>query len=218
MRKFMLGVLLAASASLLQAALIVDNGMPDTSQAEARGIISFRTADDFTLAATWNVTSVSFWMLAQPGMFNGSVSYAFYQNSGGAPGSVLDSGTVNGVTPVLQNSVPGYIYSYYTTTFALPAPLQLTAGTYWLEVHHGSGLTVVESNNVYWGVVANSVPNGNARQSPVPNPPSGLTTSEMAFSLSGDRVDVVPVPEPSTYVVSAAGILLFGLLKRRKRG
>lgn len=102
-RNFKVLTLLASALAANAATMIFDNGTPDVTSSSSRGITIFRSADDFTLANAANVSSVRFWMVDQPGNFSGSITYAFYQNSAGALGSLISSATVSGITPFFLN-------------------------------------------------------------------------------------------------------------------
>lgn len=214
MKLFTLACGIILSSTLSPAAVIYDNGAPNTSEANSRGIALFRTADDFVVGAPSSAKSVTFWMMAEPGAFLGALSYGIYQDSAGALGTQIASGSVSNVTPTFLNVVPQYIYSYYLVNFDLVSPVQLNPGKYWLEVHNGANLTDSNSTNVYWGIVANN-PVGNARQSPAPTLPTGATTSTLAFMINGDPIASSSVPEPATVAISSAGLLAIILLRRR---
>lgn len=197
-------------------AQIFTNGTPDQSQANARGISLFRSADDFSLASSASVTSIRFWMLATDQSFAGLLSYAFYNNSAGALGSVVSSGSVSNVTPTFLSHVPGFIYNTYQVDINLPSALNLAAGTYWLELHDGATLTTNNNADVYWSISANMA--GNARQSMVPTIPTDPTNNALSFSLYGTfNTASTTVPEPSTMALSFAGLVALGLVRLRKR-
>lgn len=215
-RLFRSGILTLALATLASSAgaQIFTNGTPDQSQANARGISLFRSADDFTLSTASSISSIRFWMLATDVSFAGVLSYAFYQDNAGALGSVVYSNSVSSVTPQFLSHVPSFIYNTYLVDINLPSALNLNAGTYWLELHDGATLTTNNNVNVYWSIAAQGP--GNARQSQVPNIPTGATNNALAFSLFGGPQTTVP--EPSTMVLSFAGLVALGLVRARKRG
>ena len=214
MKLTILTALLAATAALAPAAVLFANGTPDLAEANARGISLFRSADDFNLASASSIDSIRFWMLATDQSFAGTLSYAFYQDSNGALGSVVASGSISNITSQNLGQVPAYIYNTYLVDLNLPSALNLAAGTYWLELHDGPTLTTNNNADVYWSIAANTT--GNARQSQVPTIPTGQTADALAFSLYGN-VSTAPasVPEPSTISISLAGLIAIGLLRRR---
>jgi len=210
---------LVASALVANAApLLFDNGAPDLNSPNARSITIFRSADDFTLGSGANVSSIRFWMVDQPGNFSGSITYAFYQNSAGALGSLISSATVSGITPLFLNQIPVNVHQIERVDFDLPAPLALAAGTYWLELHDGSTLTTAanpNTPNVLWARVPGG-PVGNAKQNAIPNLPSNNIGNELAFQLFGNSTSTA-VPEPTTISLCAFGLLALAVSRRKLR-
>ncbi len=210
MRTFYPAAMAVCFAAVSPAALIFDNGAPDTSQPDARGIALSRLADDFSLGGPATLAAVRFWMVSVPGQFGGTLSYAIYQDSAGALGNVVGTGTVN-VSPVLLNQIPQYLQRYYQIDFNLPAPLALTAGTYWLELHNGADLTNSNNVEVLWGIVAGDPP-GNAMLGLGSNLPTSNTFDAVAFQLYSS--DTAAVPEPASIAVCAFGLAAIAALKR----
>jgi len=210
MKTLLTGFVCLCAAAVSPAALIFNNGTPDTSQADAWGIAASRLADDFSLGGPATLSAIRFWMVSVAGEFAGTLSYAVYQDAAGALGSVVGSGTVN-VSPVFLNQIPQFVQRYYQVDFNLPAPLALGAGTYWLELHNGSDLTNSSSAQVLWGVVAGDPP-GNAKLGLSAQLPSSNTFDALAFQLYS--ADTAPVPEPSTLGICGIGLVALGLFRR----
>ena len=212
--------LLAAALAANAATMIYDNGTPDVTSSSARGITAFRSADDFTLANAANVSSVRFWMVDQPGNFSGSITYAFYQNSAGALGSLISSATVSGITPLFLNQIPGNIHQIERVDFNLAAPLALATGTYWLELHDGSSLTTVanaNTPNVLWAIVSGN-PVGNAKQDVIPNLPTSNTGNTLAFQLfDNSTASTNAVPEPTPVSICAISLAVLAIRRRKSR-
>jgi hypothetical protein len=125
-----------------QAAVVGNNGEPDN--VSGRNISPFRSTDDFVLGAAENVVSLRFWW--GPGNdnpvaeFNGTNTYAFYQDNAGALGSLITSGTVADLVSIPTGStlsicnIPPHCPGQEVNV-KLVAPIPLGAGTYWLELH-----------------------------------------------------------------------------------
>lgn len=212
---FLTAALLLIMSASASAGLIYSNGNPDTNNVSSRGMTIFRVADDFTLGAGATVASVRFWMVAEPGNFSGSITYAVYQDLGGALGSVVNTGTVSNIAPLLLNAIPGNIHSVYLVDFNLPALLALGAGTYWLELHDGSSLSTANNPNtpnVLWAIVPGVI--GNAKQNAIPTLPSSNTGNALAFELFDAGAS--GVPEPGTVLTSLFGLVGLGFASQRK--
>lgn len=204
------------ATSFASAGLIVSTGTPDFTQPNSRGIDTFRVADDFVLAGPASIDSIRLWLVTQPGEFQGTLTYAFYQNSAGALGSLIQSGSVSGITLQNTTQIPGNIHSISQVDFSLPSALALGAGTFWLEIHHGSSLTTSTGfSNVLWALTSTGGVGGNAKQNPNPGLPSNSVNNELAFQLFGNDT-VSPVPEPATVSISLVGLAAIGLLRVRR--
>src|SRR5258708_1701555 len=138
------------------ASTIYDSGNP---LFVGTNITQSRAADDFTLASSASVTDVRFYgsvfSSTFPANFSGSITYAFYNNSSGALGSVISSGTVNSLSGVLWGTCG--TGACYTVDFALNSAVPLVAGTYWLELHEGTALNTSDGVAVTWAGLNNGV-------------------------------------------------------------
>jgi len=188
----LLGTALAASASVIadQSAL---NG-------NSFDITDYRLADDFTPSATANLSQVRFWYQAQEQTDLTSVSYAVYADSGGAPGALLDSGTVAGPATGYDDAS-----GLFTADFAV-SPLLVSAGTsYWLELHAGTSLTDTSGLTISWAATADNA-TAIALQNlalATPDTPVGVAGFDQYSFVLG----VSDVPEPSTAPMLAAILL-----------
>jgi hypothetical protein len=194
---------LLAVATVSPAAVIFSNGTPNLNNPNSRGITIHRSADDFTLGTASNVDSIRFWMVAEPGDFGGTLTYAIYQNSAGALETVIDTASVTGVTPVFLNQIPQNIHAIYEVNFALPSSLALGAGTYWLELHEGPTLTTGNDVNVLWAITSGVT--GNAKQNQNPTLPTTNVGNALAFELVG-APSTTGVPEPGSIALTCVGL------------
>jgi hypothetical protein len=206
-KKYLVAMLCAAGVA--QAGLIVDNGAPNVTN--ARDISLFRSADDFTVGAV-TIGAVQFWITTTSPIqtdpqtnFSGSITYAFYNNSAGSIGSLITSGTVSGLVSVYSGLThSGSNANINVVDFNLLAPLSLSAGTYWLELHEGATLGTSDGTNIGWEVANSS---GNAKQGLATNglPVNGVN-NELAFRLFD--APAASVPEPQNFALVGAALLL----------
>jgi len=211
-----------ASALAADAAMIFNNGSPDVNFPQSRNMSAFRLADDFILTSAANVASVRFWMVDLPGDFSGSITYAVYQDSAGAIGSLVTNGTatVSGITPVFLSQLLGSTSKLERVDFNLSTPLALAIGTYWLELHNGSSLTGFGDvgDDVSWAMVTGN-PAGNAKQNKNQDPLSTDTGSTLAFQLfdNSTGATINAVPEPTTISFIGIGLAALAISRRKRR-
>lgn len=201
------------------AAIIYDNGLPD--HAGGATMNAFRVADDFTLAADATIDLIRFWYAESgnagdtPDQFGGSITWAIFSDNGGALDALLHSATVGSLTPTIEFSSS---LDFFEVAIPLAVPVNLTAGTYWLEVHHGTSLIDGSQQLISWAYSSSAA--GNAKQGDFLD---GILTEpqsrpaydrdvEFAFQLEADG----EVPEPSTIsLMLVAGVGLLALRKKR---
>jgi hypothetical protein len=179
-----------------------DNGPPDYQSGNNMGYAW--QAEDFTFSGGQTPTSVTFWSLEESGAYRGSISWSILSAPGG---TALASGTVSSVS---RTSVGSYLgLSGYRNEFDFGTNLGLSAGTYWLVLHNGSFANLADPNEFLWA----SAP-ANGSLAGMESFDGGATWSsnftQHAFILSA-------VPEPSSVVMLAGGLLLAGCLRRREQ-
>jgi len=204
------GLLSAGSAG---AAPIFDNGAPNQQElayADTSYLYSI-AADDFTLTAGNNtIGAVNWWgaCTLNGGHCSGPGSFTlyFYNNSAGAPGSLITSISVGNANQTLTGISIQNAYDEYSYSAIIPN-LTLTAGTqYWLGISN-------TTSGEQWGwedshIIGNS-------HSLCPSCNSGWTLSvlELAFNLEGPTSTV---PEPVTLSLFGVGIAGAFAARRRK--
>lgn len=207
-----LALALLFGAGPASATLVWNNGSFDS--VGGSDLSESAQAEDFSLAATTNLTSLRFWsMELSPAAFLGSIVWEIFSNVAGAVGGSVASGTANSVMRTAAGSAQGY--NVFQNDFNLSVG-GLAAGTYWLSLHNGS-MASTTFNDYYWATGADNVSN-RGRELYLPDPQFGWTANvfEHAFQLNGDAVGG-DVPEPSSLLLAALAVSLAigGFAQRR---
>ena len=191
-----------AIAQLAGAATVFDNGAPNLQNAAASDLGNgFTSYENFILGGTTTLRSVQWWGIYFPGNTASADSFtvSIYANNAGQPGSAVAGPLSVAATRQVTSNTVGGTWDLYLYDAVIPDTV-LGAGTYWLSiVNNTSG-----ADSWYWATSASS---GDARQN------TGALNLELAFNLS-DTASTVP--EPSTYLLSAAGLAGIFLAARRR--
>ncbi|MCU1232231.1 MAG: proteinsorting protein [Candidatus Solibacter sp.] len=203
--------ILLTAACATASTVVYDNGAPAFGGVN---VTQVRGADDFVLSSSTTITGVRFFgdtlptPANFPGSFGGTLSYAFYNNSSGTPGSLISSGSSSALTGVASGS-------FYIVDFNLASSVALAAGTYWLEVHEGATSSTDDGSPIFWAGL-NSAPASNAMLSSSLNTvPNSDLNFELAFQLFSDPA-TSGAPEPSTFLLFAAPLAIAAFRLRRK--
>jgi hypothetical protein len=202
-----------AAWSLAAAPLFV-NGAP--SQASGNEMTAYIQADNFTLDSESTLTGVRFWAFSFDDLgrgYLGNVAWSIYNDSDNQPGNMLNTGAV---TPVVSagasNCCDGIAFQM---DFSLPS-VHLIAGTYWLGLHNGPA-SETGTEYFYWQTSDdNETTRGYEQLSSFGGNAWTSNNLEHAFELEGSAQSVEPVPEPSTWVLAALG-LVAGVTRRQRR-
>ena len=207
--KLVLFLAVLVNATLAKADVVYSQTSPNGNSFD---ITDYRLADDFTLPASATIGEVQFWYQAQYQTDLTAVTWAFYADNAGMPGSVLDSGTVT--SPLTGfDTASGFFFA------DVPAgPLALADGSrYWLELHAGTSLTDTAGLTVSWAAVDDNS-TLDAQQNlllGIPETPVGFSGyNQYAFELSSTTA---ATPEPSLrllLLLSIAALAAFQMVKR----
>jgi len=188
----------------------------------------FQTFDRFTLGADTAITGIDWQgsyfntLVADPSFAppanSSGFTIAFYADSAGMPGALVDSQTFS--PPSANETFVGQ--QAFTTTLGLSiydysaswagSPFLASGGTtYWLSVYALSPLA--SATQAQWGWNGGSSGDGVSVQSVFGVP--AVVNRDRAFTLEG--VAAAPVPEPSTMILFGTGVAGVVMRARRRR-
>jgi hypothetical protein len=205
--------LITMSVAIASADSIYNNGLPNG--VNGNEMTQWIQAEDFILPTSSVLTDIRFWNLQNEDSYQGSIVWRIYSDNAGNPGSVLFSGTV---APV-RTSYPGAnccgYNSGYQNDFSVGS-IGLDGGTkYWLGLHNGN-LAFYQRSDFYWSTtVINSTQTGHEDATPFDSGGWSPNGQEHAFQLFGTGGETA-IPEPTTLLLLASGLVGIGLLRRRK--
>lgn len=180
---------------------------------------TYRVYDNFQVnGANWRVTSLYSNLGGVGVAADATVLGAYYEVRKGISnnnlGVLVSSGTLPATLTYQGSSFGTSLFRFET---ALPAPLELTAGTYWLtlvpQTEHATGQLYLRDSNLGGGVGSPGIDNTAFTYNLFPaTPPSGPTavSEDFSFGVVGTRV-----PEP--FAVPSVALAGFALIARKRR-
>jgi hypothetical protein len=193
--------------------VVYDNGAPN--QLNGNEMTLWLQADSFQVSNPVSITSAQFWTLEESRtIWNGSLQWWVFDDAGGTPGGVLDSGSGTDVTKVATGLTPigliEFVYNFTLNTSVLAADT-----TYWFGVRLGSESGL---QDIYWETTSSgALPYGyESYLGTMDNwSNNGL---EHAFNLSAPTEPETPgVPDASsTALLLGFGLASFIGLNRRR--
>ncbi|MEI8043428.1 MAG: hypothetical protein WCL11_18610 [Verrucomicrobiota bacterium] len=192
-----------AAASFTASAAVMYESMPYARWQTEMGqgpLTTMSLSSRFTLA---NSTALSGTLLGLLTSGGAPTSVDWKITSASFSGTTLASGTAALTSTLAKN----YGLSWFDSSFSFSSPVNLSAGTYWLELDGG---TAESGSPIYWVI-------GGVAGSDTMQKDSGgihdLGASTTAFQLLGT---LSPVPEPSEWVAISFGLLgIVWVVKRR---
>ncbi|MFA7440581.1 MAG: PEPxxWA-CTERM sorting domain-containing protein [Sphingomonadaceae bacterium] len=213
MRSLAAAVAAVMCASASNAAIVYDNGAPNgVSGYEATQYVE---AEDFTPGTAATITGAGVYLHGEGNLDNwdGHLRWYIFDNAGGEPGTLLQTGLVNpapidtGIDVMFTGS--GHVY---LLEFDLGQAFAAAAGTtYWFGIHAAAD-EYFTFNGIFWSTTDSNDSFAYHESEGGTFDNWGSDGAHLAFYLTGE-----PVPEPATWTMMIGGFGLVGLVARRRR-
>lgn len=216
--------LIAISSDFAFAQTVILNQAPDHYIAYISDPdFSQSVAENFIVSSTGNVTQIKIWgcyVSSNLVPATDSFTVIFHADSSGSPGAAIS--TQNNV-PVVRQATGGFVafgYSEYLYTLTLATPVNLTPGTYWVEIYNNStgDFFAWESGTLD---PANGI-SGFAGSDTVPGSSWVVSGSgDLAIQILIPTVNAVPIPSMNEWgmivfmILAGVGSVIY--LRRQRR-
>ena len=175
----------------------------------AGNIANDRVATSFEIEFPTDFVAMTAWLTQEPiPQFEGTLSWAIYNNSpGDNPDVIVSEGASQ---PLILATGRCPMFCEYRADLSFPAPLHLSPGTYWLELHSGATLTSNSGGFLGWEFSSRANALGYRFSEDLSQIP--LTPGAAAFAF-----ELTDVPEPSTFLFVFLGAAALIVLKVSRR-
>jgi hypothetical protein len=190
--------------------LIFDGGAPDL--VNGFDVTVYLTADDFVFQTPSKITDGHFWTLEGGIPWDGTLDWVIFDDSNGSPGQSISSGTgINVQKSATGNGVFGLAEFEYGFDFDIP--ILLEAGTrYWFALHLADTFRVAD---IFWETTSSNFGEFGASNFMGNLAWNQAFQQNHAFFLTGSPT--IPVSEPATWALFAAGLAGLGWMSRRRK-
>jgi len=186
---------------------------------------NFVIANDFELTQPSTLTDFTVWISdrAQSNVldgvadnFSGTLGWALSDNAGGAPGSLLFSGSDTAPVVTSTNTLDAFDREVFQVDAVFSGVSQLAPGTYWLSIRDGFWGSASDGSIVGWTASVPPQLNPVAFETDLADPSTWtpLPDYDAALEIRGTAI-----PEPSSITLMGLGVLGLALgWNRRRRG
>lgn len=191
------------------AAVVFQNGQ--TGRAGGTEMTALLQAHDFRLTSPALLTGASFYALDLFDNIRGQIlSYAFYSDDAGLPGTRLASGTASSLRLQSLGRQGGFGSPEYRVSFRFTDPVVIGAGVnYWFGLQFTDGAQ--GALNILW---VNIPQNDSAIGAYFENGTWTPSITEASFALESGAA---AIPEPASWALLVTGFGLAGASLRRRR-
>jgi PEP-CTERM motif len=194
-------------AGLSQASVLYSAPPNQSGGSDLNGFVE---ADDFTFAASAQITQIKFWSFQGSALdYSGSIAWSINSNASGVPGASVAFGSASPSGVATGQS--GFGLSEFSYTFAVNVPL--AAGTYWLTLHNGPTANI-PATDFFWEWSNGNAGNSQSRDLSLANSPWLGNFAELAMELQGTGAS--SVPEPGSMFLLSAGLAGMWFVRARK--